>query len=33
LKPADDAITIDSTAMSIEQVVSQVIDLVHKRLG
>jgi cytidylate kinase len=33
LKPADDAITIDSTAMSIEQVMSQVIDLVHKRLG
>ena len=33
LKPADDAITIDSTAMSIDQVMSQVIDLVHKRLG
>ena len=33
LKPADDAITIDSTAMSIEQVMSQVIDLVHKKLG
>jgi len=33
LKPADDAITIDSTAMSIEQVMSQVIDLVQKKLG
>jgi cytidylate kinase len=32
LRPAEDAITIDSTAMSIEQVMSQVIDLVNKRL-
>ncbi len=33
LKPANDAITIDSTAMSIEQVIFQVIDLVNKKLG
>ena len=33
LKPANDAITIDSTAMSIEQVMFQVIDLVNKKLG
>ena len=32
LRPAEDAITIDSTEMSIEQVMSQVIDLVNKRL-
>jgi len=33
LKPADDAVTVDTTALTIDQVVAQVLSLVNQKLG